>query len=229
MPDLPPVLIIDLDGTLLSANSFSCWARFMLRAPFARRSRASRIRISVEVAAALAARRLRLIDHAALRSRLQRIWVRATTGDGGRALIAFLEELEAQIRPELRSMLAAIAAGEVDAVLATAALPDYVLPLGDRLGFRHVVAAPVPTGGEPGVPKRDGVRTLLRDAGWATRLSILLTDHMDDMPLARDCAEVIWFGDAAAERDLRTALPGVVIRRLVDASSVWASNRPSSV
>ena len=50
--------------------------------------------------------------------------------------------LRRRVRPAFEPLLQQIAAGEIDAVLATAAAGEYALPLGRQLGFRHVLATP---------------------------------------------------------------------------------------
>ena len=163
-PSAPPVFICDLDGTMLAVNSFPHWARAMLRGRFAGLSPVGRARLSAMTATALAARKLGLLGHEALKRGLQSIWADAVRADShaGQRLAA---ELARHLRPSLAPLLGGIRQGEVDAVLATAAAADYAEPLGRLLGFRHVLATPA--GRAPGqgsnvrAAKRDGVLDFL--------------------------------------------------------------------
>ena len=52
--------------------------------------------------------------------------------------------------------------------------------------------------GTPARSKRDRVLALLRQLDWFTRPRILFTDHLDDLPLMRECDAVFWFGKRTA-------------------------------
>jgi phosphoserine phosphatase len=196
-----PVLIVDLDGTLLRVNSYPRWARRLARGAFPHLSRPRRLAVAAGAIAVLAARRLRLIGHGHTKAHLQMLWRRATRGDHGESTAQLCDELMAFVRPELAPLVDAIAAGTVDAVLATAAAEDYAVGLARRLGFRHVVAeARVPRAARrdpPGERKRAALIMLLDRLGWRDRPLILFTDHPDDLPLMRCCSPVFWFGSAA--------------------------------
>ena len=103
--------------------------------------------------------------------------------------------------PVCKPLLAIVAAGRVDAVLATAAASDYAAGLAQRLGFRYALTTSPDYGAvtprNSGTRKRDRVRALLHQFGWHTRPLVLFTDHIDDLPLMRDSDAVCWFGSAA--------------------------------
>jgi phosphoserine phosphatase len=217
-----PVLIVDLDGTVLSINSFRRWVLFLLRGRFPGIGRLARARLATATASLLLARRLHLVDHETLKRALQGLWQRATAFDQGAAERAFLVELDGYVRPSLRPLLAAIAAGEHDAILATAAAGDYAEAFGVRLGFRHVLATKrVRVRGvlsNDGDRKREAVLELLGALGWRERPLVLLTDHEDDLPLVRLCPTVYWFGPRRPHASLcgtATILPGDAVSGLV--------------
>ena len=106
--------------------------------------------------------------------------------------------LQRQLRPNLQSLLDLVTSGKVDAVLATAASADYAAGLGERLGFQHVLATPAHRNSDDtpnrGPHKRHRVLEFLEGRNWTSRPLILVTDHIDDLPLMRESQLVCWFG-----------------------------------
>jgi phosphoserine phosphatase len=102
-----------------------------------------------------------------------------------------------------------VASDRLDAVLATAAAGEYAIGLGQRLGFHHVLATPPARGrGEyinGGTRKCERVLAFLENVGWQDRPLILLTDHIDDLPLMRVSTAVCWFGPAEGALAARDA------------------------
>jgi len=191
-----PVYIFDLDGTILTANSFPLWVRYLLRGGPVR-SPVVRARIAVVTAVALAKRKCGFSNHAMFKARLQSLWTNVGCDSEAADLVAQLENL---VRPELRPLLERVADATLDAVLATAAADAYALPLGRKLGFRHIVASSIGRDNS-GERKKEAVLDLLAGLGWRDRELVLFTDHRDDEPLMRICGTVEWFG--TAERPVR--------------------------
>ena len=138
--DPPPVLVFDLDETILAVNSFPLWVRFLAAAPMPGLGWRRRTVLSLRVQSLAVRRVLGLIDHDALLWHVQRAWRGATGTDGETLARGFQASLLQQVRPSLKPLLAAVAAGQVDAVLATAATSDYAAGLARRLGFRYALA-----------------------------------------------------------------------------------------
>jgi phosphoserine phosphatase len=186
-----------------------------MRARFPHLGAARRVAIASATFGALSARKLRLIGHEALKWRLQKLWQAATDGDGGSSERDFVKELMVFVRPELASVLKAVAAGEVDAVLATAAAGDYAYGLGKSLGFTHILAThPMRAATEPsnvGERKRQAVLDFIAGRGWQDRPRILFTDHEDDLPLMRICETVYWFGSDGERKVIQGRVPGIRI------------------
>jgi phosphoserine phosphatase len=212
------VMIFDLDGTVLSVNSFPLWVLFMLRGAAVSGSGWHRLQSAAEIARIawlLGQRKAGLIGHEELKRRLQLVWKAMVLGDGGVAAARFVARLQRHLRPSLAAVLSAARDGRHDAVLATAAPDDYAVPLGAAIGLSHVVA----TGsgrsrdqpGNVGAHKRDAVLQFLMRQGWQDRPRLLFTDHPDDLPLMAVCQEVFWFGSAAHERRVRRMLPDVCL------------------
>lgn len=211
LPAGPAVFIFDLDGTILSINSFPLWARFMLVAPFAHLGLAGRLHLRCGTALALLRRKLRLSDHERLKWQLQRLWQGATFGDNGATQIALQHRLLRHVRPDIQDHLDDVATAMVDAVLATAAASDYAEGLGSALGFRHVLSTPscraAPGPSNVGTNKRDAVMRFLIDKGWQTRRRILFTDHCDDLPLITICDQTYWYGSKQGRAEAHRAAP----------------------
>jgi phosphoserine phosphatase len=195
MNDEAPVLILDLDGTILRVNSFPRWILFLIMGAIPNMSLARRVLLSARVQLLLCRRKLGRLAHVGLRHELRRAWRAATRFNGDAMAVHFQSSLCRLVRPNLRPLLDMIASGQVDAILATAAPAEYAAGLGRQLGFPYVLAA---TGRRanigPGQRKFRQVGALLAARAWQGRRLILFTDHIDDLPLMRRCDVVCWFG-----------------------------------
>lgn len=209
--DSRPVLLFDLDETVLHVNSFPVWAAAVLAARFPAMPAPARLRTAARAAGAIALRKLGRIDHAELKRRLAPLWLDGVAADPRqRAASALHERLLATVRPSLQPLLAEVREGRVDAVLTTAAAAAYAEPLGRRLGFAQVVASG--SGDENlGVRKRDHTLERLRELGWHRRRRVLLTDHLDDLPLVREADLSLWFGGADSLAEARRQARGARI------------------
>jgi phosphoserine phosphatase len=204
------VIVFDLDGTVLTVNSFPLWVMRMLRGRFPRLPLWRRLGVSLATIRAVVARKAGVISHETLKWRLQRLWQEAARGDSGAAERDFARHLGQFVRPQLTGVLAAVADGRLTAVLATAAAADYAEALGRMLGFRHVLATPRQREeGSPstvGVRKRDAVLRFLDQQGWGDRPIVFFTDHAEDLPLILRSHTVYWFGKEEERRVMSSRL-----------------------
>ncbi len=216
-PSLPPsgAVVFDLDGTILSVNSFRLWVMHLIGGRFPHLSIWRRAALSVAALRALAVRKAGMISHETLKWRLQRQWQKAVWGDGGASERDFVSHLSNFIRPELMGVLAAVADGRIEAVMATAAAADYAEAFGNYLGFRHILAtARAREEGSPslvGVRKRDAVLNYLARKGWGDKPIVFFTDHVDDLPLILKSATVYWFGNEEERRAIAGRLPEISV------------------
>lgn len=213
MPQVEPVLIFDLDGTILKRNSFPIWAMMMLGLRGHGLALHRRVALSLAVQRVLLARKLHRLDHDSLMRRLQTLW-RVAAAEPGATLSEDLQaRLAPLVRPALLPILRLVAEDVMDGVMATAAAGDYAIPLGRTLGFSTIIATGVERPPEEhhnsSVHKRDRVLALLRDRGWSERPRIFFSDHLDDLPLILESQAVCWFGNARDLRKVKVAAPGV--------------------
>lgn len=241
--DAAPVLVFDLDETILRVNSFPLWVRFLIAGRLPELGWRRRALLSLRAQRLLLWRKLGRLSHDALRWRLQLAWQSATGHRREHLVTRFQARLLREVRGNVRPLLAMVATGQIDAVLATAAGAEYAEGLGRRLGFRHVLATQhdgdAATPANSGSRKRDRVLQFLREQGWSRRKLMLFTDHLDDLPLMQQSDAVCWFGPdatmptaralAAGPRFVRGQdLDGGTLVALVDTLPVAAADQPAA-
>lgn len=174
-------IVIDLDGTLTQCNSF----REYILAAVPQLLRRGRIVAASDVCAAVAARKLRLTSHSRMKRRIMKAAGPWLSG-------ADMERLADKLIQRLNDTVAVMvskARSRGDAViLATAAPRAYADIIARRLGLDECIATENPdAGGEwkenVGAEKLQRVAESLGRRGW--RLTAVVTDHHDDLPLLR--------------------------------------------
>lgn len=190
---------MDLDGTILSVNSFHYWALYMLTGNFGGLNRGERLALSLRTIHILLKRKVLRHSHYRAKCQLQMLWAKTLEKDIGQTATHNLNAiLKRYIRPNLRGVMTAMAEQRVDTFLATAAAGEYAQELGKELGFSHILATPLCIESDRqenrGERKRDRVLTKLGALGWNNRMRIFFTDHEEDLPLIRECHLTLWFG-----------------------------------
>jgi phosphoserine phosphatase len=202
------VLIIDLDETLLSINSFPVWAAYFLRGRFEKASFKQRALLWLKSASVFAERKILGRSHAHTKNKLQELWRQA---DDDRALQNIIESLSREIRPNMRGLLELIVRGEIDAVLASAAASLYVQPFAAHIGFTHVLATGIGEEENRSEEKSRRVLEYLKDKGWENRKKIFFTDHLEDMPFILKSDKLMWLGKESELSDIRKSAPNLEI------------------
>jgi len=213
MPKVEPVLIFDLDGTILHRNSFPIWAVTMLGLRAHGLPLRRRMTLSLAVQRLLLARKLRRFDHDTMLRRLQSLWNSVAAEPGATIAEHVQTRLLRMVRSNIAPILGLVAEDVMDGILATAAAGEYAIPLGRQLGFSTIIATGVQRPpDEPhnsGAHKRDRVVALLHERGWSERPRIFFNDDLADQPLMQESQAVCWFGN---DRDLgkaKAAAPSV--------------------
>jgi phosphoserine phosphatase len=227
--DAAPVLVFDLDETILRVNSFPLWVGWLIGGRLPGLGWRRRAALSLQVQWLVLRRKSGRIDHDRFLRGVQRTW-RDATGDHAEAMAApFQAALLRQVRDNMQKLLAAVAQDHLDAVLATAAAADYADGLARMLGFQHALTtafddAPAARR-NAGETKRDRVLALLRELDWHLRPILLFTDHGDDLPLIRRSSAVCWFGSMRTMTAAQDAVPGAtfVACAAMDADALLAT------
>ena len=211
-----PILIFDLDGTILGINSFPQWVRYMLHGSFHGLGAAGRGMLSMGTMRIMLARKLLKLGHAPTKQRLQKLWAEALIKDKTSfAAQNFARQLLLHVRPEFRDVLAEVANGKRDGILATAAAGEYANAVAAALGFTHVITTTC-HGEKDWVDncrenKRDRVLAYLAKLGWDRRSRIFFTDHEEDLAFMQVSQHVAWFGKAEDVPAMERHAPGVHI------------------
>jgi len=196
----PPVLLFDLDGTLLSINSFPVWVKWMLWGKFTHLPMLWRLKLFIQTATALVRRKAGKDNHAEFKKRLQVAWRGATVKDESCQSSEFLADLMlGYVRDNLRPLINALSRTPYDAILTTAAAEEYAVPLAKKLGFTNVICtrlAAIPYLENLAETKMQNTVLELQRLQWGERTRIFFTDHIDDIPLVKVCEKTFWFGDA---------------------------------
>lgn len=176
-----PCVVVDLDGTLIRANSFRLFIRFLA----ARLRRRGGWGSLAEIAGLLAARRLRLISHVRMKHPIHLLALRLMSeADIDEFTDRLLPYINIGLLDELRRLQ-----GEGWVTLLATAAPDFYIPsLCRKLGFdawTATAAAPTLRTYEENrsARKRDRALSLALGKGW--RIAAVATDHPDDLPLLR--------------------------------------------
>lgn len=192
MPDRP-LLVCDLDETLIHANSFRVLVVELGRP---RTWWALGPAVPLRLAGLVLLRVGRRLDRAGFKRRVHGILRSLSPHRQARLTDQMLELLRQHWHSDVQRAVQLAHDAGFHTLLATAAFEEHARPLAADCAFDAVVAttwAPDPGAWRElnGEAKRDAVREAAVAAG-ASRPWILLSDHADDEPLADVCDQVFW-------------------------------------
>lgn len=168
------MIAVDLDGTLVTRNTFRIFAGFLRRRILQRRRIADLARYGLWGAA----RRFNIVSHRRLKWELMKIADSTLTPEDYDSLA---DEIMRYLNPRVMDYVT----GKLW-VLATAASAEYVVPLARRLDCLYVIATERPVSRRfkeytesRGAEKLRRVQAVSDGAG----IEVALSDHPDDLPM----------------------------------------------
>ena len=196
--------VVDLDGTLVRRNTFPHWvAHLILSAAFSGRPRRC-----VSLLGLLVRRKLGLIGHGHFKEEI----ARASSTDRERT--RFAARMARYACPEVGAVLRR---RDGPILIATAAVGDYVPELVRLLGISPI--ALVTAGWDDqgfndnrGTDKARRVRESIDGLPLQANSVVVFTDHVDDLPLVREC-DAVFACNAEAEtvRAFRRVCPDLTV------------------
>lgn len=187
------IAFVDLDGTFVRNNSFHLWLQHLA---FAKSRFGAVFRVRVLILVAL--RACRLISHPSLKKQVQSLFATQPAKVCAGVTAGFVMELRKEIVPAVRQLVERLHGADYQVVMATAAPSEYADVFALQSGFDKCLAT-LP-------PSSDGWTENYREAKarrcsllMAENLSdgtgvIVITDHLDDLPLMRLAEVVVWCG-----------------------------------
>ena len=171
---------VDLDGTLVAANSMHIFMRKLPGLLLRRRA----VGASIGALRLIGLRSLKLVNHRSMKWHLTK-YARRHLLDSDWQLIA--EEIARRINYKVKATIESKREKGCLTFIASAALEEYTLPLCRLLGYDGVIATKFTDSMDEyeemnRYAKHDAIEHLLQDENL--RLESFITDHTDDIPTA---------------------------------------------
>lgn len=198
------VLVIDLDETLLSINSFKIWAAYFLYGKFDSLKFKQRIFLRIRAWRIFFRRKILKHSHAKTKSDLHSLWIENRDDN---ALENIVAKLEKKIRPNMLEILELISKSKCDAVIATAATSLYAEKFASRIGFANIISTRLNEKENRGEEKARRVLEFISEQKWENRKKIFFTDHLEDMPFIMKSDKLMWFGKKDEVNGIQKLLP----------------------
>lgn len=160
------MVVVDLDGTLVDCNSFTEFVRFIFR-----RYPGLRFRLGLVVLV----RKIKFISHHQAKGKIVSLASRVMSDKDIDDFIQFLYG-------KVNNKVLEIIKGDDNVILATAAPEMYAAVFADKMGIGKVSSTIAGCQENKGARKEMDVREKM---GGFTEKTIVITDHMDDLPLLR--------------------------------------------
>lgn len=198
------VLVIDLDETLLSINSFRIWAAYFLYGKFDSLKFKKRILLRIRAGKIFLKRKLLKRSHAKTKADLHNLWIE---NHDDNALENILAQLEKKIRPNMLEILELITKSKRDALIATAATSLYAEKFASRIGFTNIISTRLNENENRGEEKARRILEFIAQKKWESRKKIFFTDHLEDMPFIMKSDKLMWFGKGEEVKNIQKILP----------------------
>lgn len=202
------ILVIDLDETLLSINSFPVWAAYSLYGKFTGLRFRQRSKFRIQAGKIFFRRKVLGLNHAQTKADLHRLWLE---NHDDSALENILAKLEKKIRPNMLDVLDLINKSKCDAVIATAATSLYAEKFAARIGFSNIISTRLNDAENRGEEKARRILEFISRKEWEGRKKIFFTDHLEDMPFIRKSDKLMWFGKIEEVKNIQKILPELSI------------------
>lgn len=203
-------VIVDLDGTFVSCNSFHLWIRFIWKKSFSTLPFIATIELNFFLLKLFLLRKCSILDHSNFKKEIQILWSKFFSDYKKKLLLEkFNDELDQFVSKNIHDELLALSNRSNKIILATAAPSEYAKPFSSRYSFFHSCLS-TPSAND--LTWFDNIRKKKKDCVTQTFSSdiknsdeiILFTDHSDDLPLIYICETVYLFHPLCEEiNDLR--------------------------
>lgn len=173
------IMVIDLDGTFVNVNTFHKWMKFV----FIEELKKFHLISVLKILHIVFSRYLKLINHAEMKFSILKISENVTSE---KQIITFVKSLHTHVNLNILKIMK----DDLNiTILATAAPILYAQTIKEIYKFDHVIA----TGSTNEVEWKENIReekkknliTLLEKYSFGNKISILYTDHHDDLPLMK--------------------------------------------
>jgi hypothetical protein len=176
------VVVVDLDGTLVSVNTFR---EFVVFAACMLLGKGKIGRVCM-ITGAVMARKMRLISHSSMKKTVLRYVLPCLT-DGEKGV--FVNQLTKYTQSSVTKIIEDCKNRGYKAILATAAPEIYAVPFAEKLGFDDCVATSSTVDKKVRWKENVGNNKVDSVKNWIDKhnavIDIVITDHHDDIPLMK--------------------------------------------
>lgn len=174
-------VVVDLDGTLLSVNSFREYVLYVVKESL----RTGRVGVLLPVMWNVVLRILRVMPHSVMKCR---VLEKSSLFMDAARLSRFVDKLLLQVNADVEAMCEKYRSRGYYILLATAAPVSYSEIISCRMGFDGCCATPLPL---PELKWHENARNHKRESvlqhlsSMNASVAVVITDHHDDIPLMK--------------------------------------------
>jgi phosphoserine phosphatase len=201
------IVVIDLDGTFVSVNSFHKWMLFLIKQSLKKRT----LRTLLKLMNIIRCRALKKINHAQMKYAILEISEKIVKE---REIEQFVKHLDRVIH---QGLLKIVEEKKAITILATGAPEIYAKKLSQLYGFDYHICTPStkiqPWRENLKEVKKENLLQLLQKENLPPHVDQLFTDHHDDLPLMR-IAKKVYLVNPSEETLERVTKEGVAFELL---------------